>query len=340
MQRMGMRTSDKSGASPRKELGLVGVGGVRPYYCAGGVTIFHGKAEEVLPTLNAGCCDLAVTSPPYNLGNTSGGGFPGVKMGHYDANAPMGAKRGGMGKWAKAAEKGGLAHGYGGHNDSMPHGEYVEWQKLVLREAWRVMSDTGAIYYNHKPRVLDGLAVLPLEYNPGLPLRQIVIWARAGGVNFSPAFYLPTHEWVMVLAKPAFRLRDKAASGAGDVWYVPQESGTEHPAPFPLEIPLRALETTGARRVLDCFCGSGTTLRAAKDLGREAVGIEREERFCEMSARRLEQECLSLGGGGAELVGDDNATTRSRASSHTAEVSDGGPLTHESKQARTRRSLH
>lgn len=287
--------------------GLVGVGGARPYYCAGGVTIFHGKAEEVLPTLNAGCVDIAFTSPPYNLGNTSGGGFPGVKqMGHYDANAPMGAKRGGMGKWAAAAKRGGLAHGYGGHDDAMPHAEYIEWQKTVLREAWRVVGDAGAIYYNHKPRVLDGLAVLPLEYNPGLPLRQIVIWARAGGVNFSPAFYLPTHEWVMVLAKPAFRLRDKAASGAGDVWYVPQESGTEHPAPFPLELPLRAIETTGARRVLDCFCGSGTTLRAAKDLGREAVGIEREERFCEMSARRLEQECLSLGGGGAELVAKDS----------------------------------
>jgi site-specific DNA-methyltransferase (adenine-specific) len=250
-------------------------------HLAEGVTVYLGDCADVLPSLSD--VDLIFTSPPYNLGTTSGGGFPGKKLGHYPPNAPLGKARGGAGKWSG----GSLAGGYGTYDDAMPHDAYVAWQKDILAACWRSLSDTGAIFYNHKPRVLDGILVTPLDYNPGLPVRQVVIWSRAGGVNFSPAFYLPTHEWIVVLAKSDFRLRDKAASGIGDVWYVPQEGGTEHPAPFPLALVSKAVSTTTASLICDPFLGSGTTGIAAVKAGRRFVGIEREPKWFDLACRRI-----------------------------------------------------
>ncbi len=66
-----------------------------------------------------------------------------------------------------------------------------------------------------------------------------------------------------------------------------------HPTQKPLPLMSWCIQkTTGV--ILDPFCGSGTTLRAAKDLGRRAIGIEIEERYCEIAAMRLEQEVLAL----------------------------------------------
>jgi site-specific DNA-methyltransferase (adenine-specific) len=265
---------------------------LKPYYEQSGVTVYHGDCRDVLPMLAAESFDMVFTSPPYNLGVTTGGGFP---TGHYAPDAPMG-KRGGQGKWSGAA----LADGYGDYNDAMPPAEYEAWQRETLTQCWRVLTDTGAIFYNHKPRVQGGELWLPLAMNPGLPLRQIVTWRRAGGINFSPTFYVPTYEWIIVFAKPAFRLKSKGASGVGDVWEVPQEPNPQHPAPFPESLPYRALETTTARTVLDPFAGICTTLVAAKRIGRQAVGIEINEKYCEIAAKRLDntrlgaQEALPL----------------------------------------------
>lgn len=250
----------------------------------GDCTLYLGDCRDVLPTIPNGAVDMVFTSPPYNLGTTTGGGFPGKKLGHYRDGGGM-AARGGSGKWSGGA----LANGYGSYADNLAMDDYIAWQHETLNQCWRCLSVNGAIFYNHKPRVLDGIALLPLAYNPGLPIRQIVIWARAGGVNFSPVSYLSTHEWVVVLAKPGFRLRDKAASGAGDVWYIPQQRDPNHPAPFPVELPKRAIQTTTCCTILDPFSGSGTVGVACVNLGRKFVGIEIELKYFDIACRRIEE---------------------------------------------------
>jgi len=73
------------------------------------------------------------------------------------------------------------------------------------------------------------------------------------------------------------------------------DSGRLHPTEKPLGL-MRELiaKCPGGGFVVDPFAGSGTTLRAAKDLGRKAIGIEIEERYCEIAARRCAQEVMDL----------------------------------------------
>lgn len=253
---------------------------MKPYYEDDLVTLYHGDCQEVLAAGVVPLVDMVFTSPPYNLGVSSGGGFADTRK-YPDVK---------MGKWGG----GGLAQGYEDHDDAMPLPEYEAWQRSVLAACWTQLTDQGAIFYNHKPRVQDGVLWTPLTLTEGLPVRQIVTWARAGGVNFAPTHYVPTYEWIVVVAKPAWRLKSKGASGVGDLWRVAQEP-SKHPAPFPVGLPARAIESAAPAAVLDPFAGSGSTLRAAKDAGVRGIGIEKSERYCEMAVARLSQGVLDFG---------------------------------------------
>lgn len=248
-----------------------------PYYTDELATLLYGDDLDALQVIPDGSVDLVFTSPPYNLGGEDSG----------FATPGSGNK---TGKW----DGGKLAGGYGNHNDNLPHDEYVTWQKAVLQSLWNKLSPHGAIFYNHKPRVQNKELWLPLELNPGLPLRQIIIWKRAGGMNFSPTHFCPTYEWIMVFAKPGYALKDRAVSGLGDVWEVPQEA-SEHPAPFPLGLPARAIEASAdVNTVLDPYCGSGTTLRAACDAGLRCIGIDNDLWCLDLTKRRLAQTAFQF----------------------------------------------
>jgi hypothetical protein len=72
------------------------------------------------------------------------------------------------------------------------------------------------------------------------------------------------------------------------------EEMPDHPSPKPLRAMSWIIDRFDAPIIMDPFCGSGTTLRAAKNLGRRAIGIEIEEKYCEIAAKRLSQEVFEF----------------------------------------------
>lgn len=226
-----------------------------------------GDAVTEMKKLPDACVDLVVTSPPYNLKNSTGNGM----------------KDGRGGKWANAS----LINGYSHHDDCMPHDDYVAWQRDCLTEMFRLIKDDGAIFYNHKWRVQGGFLQDRQDIVSGFPVRQIIIWKRKGGINFNKGYFLPTYEVIYLIAKPKFVLAPKA-SAHGDVWEFMQEQKNNHPAPFPVALIERIIGSTHAQLILDPFMGSGTTAFAAKKLGRHFVGIELSPDYVEMAKQRLQ----------------------------------------------------
>ncbi len=229
--------------------------------------VLCGDSLSLMRELPSGSFDVVVTSPPYNIRNSTGNGLKG---------------RSRKGKWTSAA----LVSGYTDHDDAMPYEEYVAWQRDCLSEMLRLVPETGAVFYNHKWRVQKGLLQDRHEIVQGFPVRQILIWQRNGGFNFNPGYFLPTYEVVYLLAKPKFRLKPESLAH-GDVWKIPQERGNPHPAPFPEALVDRILSSVEARRVLDPFCGSGTTGVVALRKGLHFVGMDISPTYCRMAKERL-----------------------------------------------------
>ena len=230
--------------------------------------IICGDVIETLKRIPTGSVDLVITSPPYNLKNSTGNGM----------------KDGRGGKWANAA----LQNGYTHHNDSMPHEEYVAWQRKCLEQMMRIIPEDGAIFYNHKWRVQAGLLQDRQDIVSGFPVRQIIIWKRKGGLNFNPGYFLPTYEVIYVIAKSKFTLAPKA-NAHGDIWEFTQEMNNSHPAAFPVGLIDRIVSSTKAKIVLDPFMGSGTTAISALNFKRDYIGIEISPEYCDMAKKRIEK---------------------------------------------------
>lgn len=244
-----------------------------PYYSDDLVTLYHGKAEDVLPRLSG--VAVTFTSPPYNtLGKTLA-----KASGMYANNA-----------WrAKVAAA--------GYADDMTEADYAAWQRAIASLVLGASTPTASFFYNHKCRWRDGVMFHPIDYArsfDGWSLRQEVIWDRNCSMTFNARLFPVADERIFWLTRGKY-VWNQEATRYLSVWKVrPQENEPNHPCPFPegIVVPAVVAASNPGDLVLDPFAGTGTTLAAAKGLGRRAVGIEMEERYCEVAAKRLTQDAL------------------------------------------------
>jgi DNA modification methylase len=235
---------------------------------------------EFCHTLPEGFIDLTVTSPPYNVSID------------YDT-----------------------------HEDTMSYEEYIAWLDTVWEALYRAHKDHSYIAvnigrnteHNTPAHISAGLE------KAGFKFYKSVVWTKPVGAANQvmwykwpyPRYYEPylITEDILIYTKGEVKGEfrgekvdcldpDFVRAVSTNVWYM-QPDGAKvhsgiHPAPFPIELPSRliSLLSLPGEVVYDPFTGSGTTLQAAKELGREYVGTDIDVGYCDYANELLEQDGL------------------------------------------------
>lgn len=237
---------------------------MKPYFEDEAVTIYHGDCRDILPQL--GPVDLVLTDPPYGVGRRYGASYDDSRATYWDWFRPC--------------------------------------VDDVLRPAGTVLAMTHRLEALRQLPTWDWVACWHKPYGAGArigtsPLlphwEPILMWGihTLGTKRDS----LPDVITVNPERSPSpVRLKSngRIQHGSRDQAYERDTDTAEHPLPKPIALMKRLVAglSSEGQTVLDPFMGSGTTLRAAKDLGRKAIGIEIEERYCEIAAKRMAQGVL------------------------------------------------
>jgi len=230
-----------------------------PYYSDEWVTLYHGDCREVLAWLDV---DVLITDPPYGT------------------NFTVGNPKGGYGRRQNAAGNSRHASGrnvgvegftIANDTDAQVRDEVL---KMWFRDAEHDRGTKPALVFG-SPRMADP---------PGEWADRLVWDKKRPGMNGGPWRY--RHESIYVT--DGFVRTDNAAVSIIEAW--PDQTDHIHAKPPALMLRLVAAAPLGV--IADPFAGSGSTLAAAKQLGRRVVGVELEERYCEVIAKRLSQDTL------------------------------------------------
>ena len=232
-----------------------------PYYDHAGITIYHGDCRDILLHLEP--VDLVLTDPPYNF-EACGGGFYGVK-------------------WR------GLTSEPREYLSKLKKLDCTEFNPIETLELLPVKY--GYFFCN---KTLVSKYIRYAEEN-GL-LYDILIMYKTNPIPAKNNHYLHDLEYVVMMRPPSSYFFCDDYNLMSKLHTTTVGNGKVHPAEKPISIISKYLRVSCPKdgTILDPFMGSGTTLVAAKNLGRKAIGIEIEEKYCEIAVNRLRQEVLPL----------------------------------------------
>lgn len=240
--------------------------------------IIWGDCSGLIPKLSDNSINLIITSPPYNVGKD------------YE-----------MDLWK---------------NDE----EYLQFIFQVLRDLYRVLKPGRFICWNvsHCPHKNTPVFHAYYMEQIGYEFQDTIIWQKPDAIsprfgntirNPYPFSYFPNniYEYVFIYQKPGPLEKKKnenlkfdlrwLKTIRNDIWKMNTvREHEEHPAAFPLKLPLRLVQLFSYPRelIFDPFCGTGTTLIAAKELNRRYLGIDIKKEYINIAQRNLNQEVFQL----------------------------------------------
>lgn len=182
--------------------------------------------------------------------------------------------------------------------------DYLKWYEKWLKEAYRVLTDDGSLYVFVPPLEFAETHLLIKRY---FHQKQVISWIKPNVMIRQPTTrnYLPKVEFVGFYIKGERYIWNRLTKKYGlqkscNFAIVPTihrsvGEGTDHPTQKPLKLCAKFIYASSNEGdiVLDPFCGSGTTLAAAKALNRRFIGIEIQSKYCRISKSRIGQITLN-----------------------------------------------
>lgn len=239
------------------------------YYQDDYVTLYHGDCRDALAMMSDESVRAVLTDPPY------------TERTHSKARSNSHKENG-----RNVIKKGVTTFG-----------------SITDEDLASILSECGRVSQGWVIATLDYRHAFEFDTNPpaGLKCQRIGVWVKT---NPTPQITgdRPAQGWEAI----AYMHREKGRSkwnggGLHGNYYTPIARPEGHPTAKPISIieDWVAKFSNEGETIFDPFAGSGTTLRAAKNLGRKVIGAELDERYCEIIAKRCQQEVLDIFGAAA-----------------------------------------